>query len=142
MAAALVGVVATTAISLGASAAPAPAAKPAAYLPPVKHAFVINLENKGYDETWGPGSAAPYLSGRCGRRGTCSPSTTAPRTTALRTIVAQVSGQGPNPQTQGDCQVFSDFAGAGTTPPGQYVGDGCVLERPIGDTKPTREGGS
>src|SRR5665811_2474868 len=32
----------------------------AAYVPPVKHVFVINLENKGYDRTWGPGSAAPY----------------------------------------------------------------------------------
>ena len=30
----------------------APAAGPA-YLPPARHVFVINLENKGYDETWG-----------------------------------------------------------------------------------------
>lgn len=32
------------------------------YLPGAKHVFVINLENKGYDTTWGTGSAAPYLS--------------------------------------------------------------------------------
>ena len=24
--------------------------------PPVNHVFVVNLENKGYDETFGPGS--------------------------------------------------------------------------------------
>ena len=27
--------------------------------PAIRHVFVINLENKGYDETWGPASAAP-----------------------------------------------------------------------------------
>ena len=31
------------------------------YVPPVKHVFVINFENKGYDETWGDASKAPYL---------------------------------------------------------------------------------
>jgi len=30
--------------------------------PPIKHVFVITLENKGFDQTFGPGSAAPYLS--------------------------------------------------------------------------------
>src|SRR6476620_6287924 len=55
----------TGAGSAGASPAPTSAPRTASspsYLPPVGHVFVINLENKGYDETWGPGSAAPYLS--------------------------------------------------------------------------------
>jgi hypothetical protein len=42
-----------------ATARPGPAS---AYLPPAHHVFVVNLENKGYDETWGPDSPAPYLS--------------------------------------------------------------------------------
>ena len=29
---------------------------------PIKHVFVIVLENEGYDTTFGPGSKAPYLS--------------------------------------------------------------------------------
>ena len=39
----------------------APAAASAAP-PPIKHVFVITLENKGFDETFGPTSPAPYLS--------------------------------------------------------------------------------
>jgi len=30
---------------------------------PIGHVFVINLENKDYDETWGPSSVATYLNG-------------------------------------------------------------------------------
>jgi hypothetical protein len=41
--------------------------------------------------------------------------------------VAQISGQGPNPQMQGDCQSYTPFVGAGTVPPQQAVGDGCVF---------------
>lgn len=132
----LVGIVATTAISLGASAAPARAPRPAAYLPAVKHVFVINLENKGYDETWGPGSAAPYLSQTLRAQGNLLTQYYGTAHNSLPNYIAQVSGQGPNPQTQGDCQVFSDFAGAGTAAPGQYVGDGCVYP----GTVPTLQG--
>ena len=34
----------------------------AARLPPIKHVFIIMLENKTYDETFGFLSPAPYLS--------------------------------------------------------------------------------
>ena len=30
--------------------------------PPIRHVFTIVLENKSYDETFGPNSPAPYLS--------------------------------------------------------------------------------
>ena len=49
------------AAAVAAASDAAPPARPA-YVPPIKHVFVINIENKGYDETWGPTSAAPYLS--------------------------------------------------------------------------------
>ncbi|NYG05818.1 phospholipase C [Phycicoccus badiiscoriae] len=150
VASALVGlvVVAATATTtaLGAAAAPAakpaaksaaaPAARAAAYLPPVKHVFVINLENKGYDETWGPGSAAPYLSQTLRAQGNLLSQYYGTAHNSLPNYIAQVSGQGPNPQTQGDCQAFSDFAGTGTVAPGQYVGDGCVYPT----TVPTLQG--
>ncbi len=39
------------------------------YVPPVKHVFVINIENKGYDDDLGPDSAAPYLAHTLRRKG-------------------------------------------------------------------------
>ena len=46
---------------------------------------------------------------------------------SLDNYLALVSGQAPNPQTQGDCQIFSEFLPGQTTgPDGQAVGQGCV----------------
>ena len=105
-----------------ASAKPAASTQP----PPVRHVFVVNLENKGYDETFGPGSPAPYLSKTLRAKGQLLTQYYGTAHNSLPNYVAQISGQGPNPQTQGDCQVYSDFVQAGTVAPGQAVGDGCV----------------
>ena len=48
--------------SVAAAGQPRTARTSATAPPPVRHVFVINLENKGYDETFGPASPAPYLS--------------------------------------------------------------------------------
>lgn len=96
------------------------------YLPSSAHVFVINLENKGYDQTWGPGSAAPYLSTTLRDKGVLLNQYFGVAHNSLANYIAQISGQGPNPQTQGDCQAYSSFVGAGTVPPGQAVGQGCV----------------
>jgi len=106
-----------------ATARPGP---PSAYLPPAHHVFVVNLENKGYDETWGPGSPAPYLSQTLRAQGVLLTQYYGTAHNSLPNYVGQISGQGPNPQTQGDCQIYTDFVGAGTVDPGQAVGDGCV----------------
>jgi hypothetical protein len=107
---------------------PGPAqAAASAYLPPAHHVFVINLENKGYDETWGPGSAAPYLSKTLRARGVLLNQYFGTAHNSQPNYVAQISGQGPNPQMQGDCQVYSSFVGTGTVAPGQAVGQGCVF---------------
>ncbi|MGZ4635289.1 alkaline phosphatase family protein [Oryzihumus sp.] len=116
-------VAATTTAS---AAAPKPKAS-ASYLPPVKHVFVINLENKGYDETWGPGSAAPYLSQTLRSQGVLLSSYYGTAHNSQPNYVAQVSGQGPNGQMQADCQTYSNFTGSGTVAPGQAVGSGCVF---------------
>src|SRR5665811_1556169 len=97
-----------------------------AYLPAAGHVFVINLENKGYDQTWGPGSAAPYLSTTLRSKGVLLNQYFGTAHNSLPNYISQISGQGPNPQTQGDCQTYSPFVGAQTAPPGQAVGDGCV----------------
>src|SRR5262249_38168565 len=39
------------------------------YVPKIGHVFVINIENKGYDETFGPDTKSPYLAGTLRRKG-------------------------------------------------------------------------
>ena len=114
-----------TAVSQPADGAAAPGIS--AYVPPVKHVFVINLENKGYDATWGPGSAAPYLAQTLRSKGVLLNTYYGTAHNSQPNYVAQISGQGPNPQMQADCQVYTPFVGAGAAPPQQAVGDGCVF---------------
>jgi hypothetical protein len=96
-------------------------------LPAVQHVFVINLENKGYDETWGPASLAPYLATTLRSQGVLLNQYFGTAHNSQPNYVAQISGQGPNPQMQADCQNYSPFVGTGTAAPGQAVGDGCVF---------------
>jgi hypothetical protein len=98
-----------------------------AYVPPAKHVFVINIENKGYDTTWGPTSAAPYLAQTLRSQGVLLNTYYGTAHNSQPNYVAQISGQGPNPEMQGDCQVYQQFAGTGTAAPGQAVGQGCVF---------------
>jgi hypothetical protein len=93
----------------------------------VHHVFVINLENKGYDETFGPTSPATYLSGQLRAEGQLLTQYYGVAHNSLPNYLAQVSGQGPNVATQADCPVYSAFASAGSTvAPGQAIGQGCV----------------
>jgi hypothetical protein len=105
------------------TAAPASAA---GHAPRIRHVFVINLENKGYDETFGKGSKAPYLAKTLRARGQLLTQYYGTAHNSLPNYIAQVSGQGSNPQTQGDCQVYSDFRETATVAPGQAVGTGCL----------------
>ena len=92
----------------------------------VRHVFIVNLENKGYAETFGPDSPAPYLSRTLTKRGQLLENYYGIAHHSLPNYLAQISGQGPNPKTQADCPVFSRFRQTGVADPGQAVGDGCV----------------
>jgi hypothetical protein len=121
-------IVAITGLTGSATAAPG---RTASYLPPAHHVFVVNLENKGFDETWGPGSNAPYLSQTLRAQGVLLTQYYGTAHNSLPNYVGQISGQGPNAQTQADCQQYSEFVGAppvvpAAVAPGQAVGDGCV----------------
>ncbi|HKJ94713.1 MAG TPA: alkaline phosphatase family protein [Gammaproteobacteria bacterium] len=92
-----------------------------------KHVFVIVLENKGYSETFGPDSPAPYLSKQLTSQGELLSQYYGIGHNSLDNYIALISGQAPNPQTQADCQVYSDFVGAPVLgPDGQAIGQGCV----------------
>ncbi|TNC19383.1 alkaline phosphatase family protein [Amycolatopsis alkalitolerans] len=114
------------ALLAAASLAMAGSASATAALPPIGHVFVINLENKGYDETWGPGSAAPYLSQTLRAQGVLLTQYYGIGHNSLDNYLAQISGQGPNLETQADCQIYDEFRQTGTIAPGQAVGQGCV----------------
>lgn len=99
--------------------------------PPVRHVFVVDLENRGYAAAFGPGSPAPYLSRRLTAQGQLLTRYYATAHDSLPNYVAQISGQGPNPQTQADCRVYSRFVRTGTVTPQQAVGEGCVYPRTV-----------
>jgi phosphatidylinositol-3-phosphatase len=92
----------------------------------VRHVFVVNLENENYADTFGPSSPAVYLNKTLVPKGQLLDNYYGTAHNSLPNYIAQLSGQGPNPQTQGDCQIYSDFHIATTTSDGQAVGAGCV----------------
>src|ERR1039457_5251404 len=118
--------------ALGLSLVLAPAAaastpvKAAPKAGPARHVFVINLENKSFDETWGAGTAAQYLATTLRHQGQFLPNYYGIGHVSLPNYVAQISGQGPSMSTQTDCVTYTDFASTGTGPLGQALGDGCV----------------
>ncbi len=101
---------------------PARAAPP----PPVGHVFVIVFENKGFAETFGPDSPAPFFSKTLPRRGVLLTQYFGTAHYSLGNYLAMISGQGGTPETRDDCETFADFTAAGMTPDGQAIGRGCV----------------
>ncbi len=101
-------------------------ASAAARTPSVGHVFVIVLENENAEVTFGPDSPAPYLSQTLPSQGAFLPEYYAVTHLSLGNYIAMVSGQGSNPETQADCQFFTEFLAAGFGPDGQALGQGCV----------------
>jgi hypothetical protein len=97
------------------------------YVPPIKHVFVINIENKGYEQTWGDDAGTSYLATTLRKKGVLLNHYYGTAHNSQPNYVAQISGQGPNPDMQADCQTFSTFERTGTQAPGQAVGAGCVF---------------
>jgi hypothetical protein len=97
----------------------------AASLPPVKHVWIVVLENKDYEVTFGANSPAPYLSKTLTAQGQLLTHYYATGHLSLDNYITMVSGQPPNPVTQSDCQFFQDFVGT-VGADGVAVGQGCV----------------
>jgi hypothetical protein len=102
-------------------------AAPASALPPVKHVFVLWLENKDFDQTFAKDNPkAPYLARSLPAMGAMLPNYYGIGHHSLGNYIAVVSGQGPNPQTQADCPVFGEFQPGVLGADGQAMGSGCV----------------
>jgi hypothetical protein len=101
-------------------------------LPPVGHIFVINLENEGFTTTFGASSPAPYLSKTLRAKGNLLTQYYGIGHNSLDNYIAQISGQGPNADTQADCQLYTDFLALPTLGPnGQALGQGCVYPKSV-----------
>ena len=114
------------AASLGAEAsAQAPAVPP---LPPIRHVFVLLLENQSDGVAFGKKSPAPYLARTLAAKGARLPQYYGIGHASLDNYIAMLSGQAPNHETQLDCGIFSEFkpSADGLDANGQLPGAGCV----------------
>lgn len=112
-------------------AAPAGGAAPASRaVPPVRHVFIVVLENQAYANSFGAASSAQYLKS-LRQQGASVPNYYGISHMSLGNYLALISGQAPNQATNFDCEVFSEFVSTGMTPDGQAIGKGCVYPRHI-----------
>jgi hypothetical protein len=95
-------------------------------LPPVRHVFLIVLSDQGYPAAFGPSSTAPYLAKTLPREGELLENYYAVASGELANGIALVSGQGPTPQTQANCALYTDLAPGTPGAGGQALGSGCV----------------
>src|SRR5665213_3050743 len=97
-------------------------------LPPIRHVFVIVLENEGYASTFGTPPADPYLATTLPASGAQLAQYYGIGHLSNPNYIALLSGQAPNPSNQSDCQVFADFpAGTTVAADGQIARSGCVF---------------
>ncbi len=97
-------------------------------LPPIRHVFLLLLENQSYRVTFAARSPAPYLARTLTARGALLTRYYSIGHASLGNYVALVSGQAPNEDTQLDCPTFADFrpGAARLDSHGQLAGSGCV----------------
>jgi len=117
---------AAIALALGAGAPSASAHTRPFKAPPIRHVFVIVLENESYESTFGDPSADPYLAQTLPAEGALLEDYYATGHESNDNYISLVSGQPPNVQNQADCQLFSEFLGAGMEADGVERGSGCV----------------
>jgi phosphatidylinositol-3-phosphatase len=109
-----------------ASARHASAPRAAAPLPPIRHVFVIVLENESASTTFGPTSPARYLSKTLTAQGAFLPNYYGVGHESNDNYIAMISGQAPSVSNQSDCQIYSDLEPGTMASYGQAVGSGCV----------------
>ena len=95
-------------------------------LPPVKHVFVIMLENESYAATFGDPGAFPYLAAKLVKRGVLLKNYYATGHDSNDNYIAIVSGQPPNISNQADCQTFENFTDNSLLANGVESGTGCI----------------
>ncbi len=118
---------------LGAGLAGTASATPRAALPPIKHVWVIELENEGYPQSFGNPSIDPYLARTLPKMGALVKNYFGTGHASADNYISQISGQAPDTATQNDCGVWTRFKPTNKIekPFGQIVGNGCVYPKSI-----------
>lgn len=111
-----------TACALSAFVPVGPTYKP----PPIKHVWIIVLENESFATTFGADSPAPYLADSLTKAGAFLRQYYGTGHSSLPNYISMISGLAPTPATQADCGRFDEFVQTGTAPDGQPIGSGCV----------------
>jgi hypothetical protein len=127
MASQIIGSIIRTASALLAVVGTAGAAQPGAS---PAHVFIIVLENERVNVSFGAKSPAKYLKSLA-QQGALLPNYYGIGHNSLDNYIAMVSGQAPNPITQADCWIYTDFVATGTDKYGQAIGQGCVYPESV-----------
>lgn len=123
---ALVALGGTTAAT---SPTPSPTREPAGT---IGHVWVVVLENKSYTQSFSPATKAPMLHSLAAR-GALLQQYFGIAHSSLPNYLALVSGQGPNPATQANCQTYTPFVAGDVRADGQFPGSGCVYPAVVPD---------
>src|SRR6202035_2943365 len=91
---------------------PATSAHATTTLPPVKHVWLIILENKSYDATFTGLNQNTYLWQTLPAQGVLLKNYYGTGHFSLDNYTSMVSGQGPMPADQNDCPQYADAAGS------------------------------
>jgi hypothetical protein len=99
--------------------------------PPIRHVFLIVLENKSYADTFGSSGQDPYLQHTLTQQGALLTRYYGIGHFSLDNYIAMVSGQAATRETEADCEEFSDLSLKRIDADGQAVGTGCVYPSQI-----------
>jgi hypothetical protein len=94
--------------------------------PPIKHVFLIVLDDEPYATVFGPSSPASYLTHTLEKKGELLVRYYAVAHEQLANGIALISGQGPTPQTASNCSTYAPIAPATAGAEQQVLGGGCV----------------
>ncbi|MCW3039524.1 MAG: phosphoesterase [Solirubrobacterales bacterium] len=94
--------------------------------PPIKHVWIIQLENKSYDQAFVDNVANQYLWKTLPAAGQVLRQYHGTGHASLDNYISQISGQAPNPLTQADCPLYVDVLPGIMGTDGQVLGTGCV----------------
>ena len=94
--------------------------------PPIKHVFIIVLENQAFETTFGANTEIPYLADTMTKAGAFLRQYYGTGHLSLDNYITMISGLAPNPATQADCGRYVEFVESGMAAGGQPIGLGCV----------------
>ncbi|MEO8314159.1 MAG: alkaline phosphatase family protein [Pseudomonadota bacterium] len=98
----------------------------------VRHVFVLMLENKNYEDTFGTSTQDPYLQHTLVPQGALLTQYFGTGHVSLDNYLALISGQSSTPDNARDCPTFADVEQTGTTSDGQVIATkGCVYGKDV-----------